>query len=37
VHLFSNQLGFDIEREANLCEKQSERYRRVAREFGMKW
>ncbi len=37
VHLFSNQLGFDMEREAGLCEKQAERYRRVREEFGMKW
>ncbi len=37
VHLFSNQLGIDMEREADLCQKQAEKYRRVAREFGMKW
>ncbi len=37
VHLFSNQLGFDMDREADLCQKQSERYRQVTREFGMKW
>ncbi len=37
VHLFSNQLGFDMEEEADLCEKQAERYRRVTKEFGMKW
>ncbi len=37
VHLFSNQLGFDMESEAGLCEKQAERYRRVVGEFGMKW
>jgi hypothetical protein len=37
VHLFSNQLGFDMEKEAVLCAKQSERYRVVADEFGMKW
>jgi Lantibiotic biosynthesis dehydratase C-term len=37
VHLFSNQLGFNIEKEAELCAKQAENYRRVAREFGMRW
>ena len=37
VHLFSNQLGFDMEKEAELCSKQSERYRRVVKEFGMRW
>jgi Lantibiotic biosynthesis dehydratase C-term len=37
VHLFSNQLGFNMEREAELCSKQSERYRRVMKEFRMKW
>ena len=37
VHLFSNQLGFDMEKEAALCAKQSERYRVVADEIGMKW
>ena len=37
VHLFSNQLGFDMEEEAQLSAKQSERYRRVSREFGIKW
>jgi len=37
VHLFSNQLGFDMLKEAELCTKQSERYRRVAAEIGMKW
>ena len=37
VHLFSNQLGFDMEKEADLCSKQSERYRRVMKEFGMRW
>jgi hypothetical protein len=37
VHLFSNQLGFDMEREAMLCQKQSERYRRIIKEFGLRW
>lgn len=37
VHLFSNQLGFDIEKEAELCSMQSERYSRAVKEFGMKW
>jgi Lantibiotic biosynthesis dehydratase C-term len=36
VHLFTNQLGFDMEKEAELCAKQSERYKRVM-EFGMRW
>jgi hypothetical protein len=37
VHLFTNQLGFDMQKEAELCSKQSERYRRVMKEFGMRW
>ncbi len=37
VHLFTNQLGFDIDDEAGLCAKQSERYRRISKKFGMKW
>ncbi|MDA4125480.1 MAG: thiopeptide-type bacteriocin biosynthesis protein [Thaumarchaeota archaeon] len=37
VHLFSNQLGFDMEREAEFCSKQSQRYRQVMKEFGMSW
>jgi hypothetical protein len=37
VHLFSNQLGFDIDAEAKLCSKQAERYRRISDEFGIKW
>ena len=37
VHLFSNQLGFDIRREADLCAKQAYNYRRVSREFGIEW
>jgi lantibiotic biosynthesis dehydratase-like protein len=37
VHLFSNQLGFNMEREADLCQKQSKRYRQVTKEFGLMW
>ncbi|MBI3859625.1 MAG: hypothetical protein HY296_05225 [Thaumarchaeota archaeon] len=37
VHLFTNQLGFDIDDETRLCANQSERYRRVSEELGMKW
>jgi hypothetical protein len=37
VHLFSNQLGFDMKKEAELCSKQSERYRRAMKDFGMRW
>ena len=37
VHLFSNQLGFDMVEEAELSERQAERYRRVVKEFGMRW
>jgi hypothetical protein len=37
VHLFSNQLGFDMEKEAGLCQRQSEGYLRVTRELGMRW
>jgi hypothetical protein len=37
VHLFSNQLGFDMRREADLCERQAKGYRRVVDEVGMKW
>ena len=37
VHLFTNQLGFDIDAEAALCAKQSERYARISKDFGMKW
>jgi hypothetical protein len=37
VHLFTNQLGFDIEDEVKLTAKQSERYRRILEEFGMRW
>ena len=37
VHLFTNQLGFDMIRETELCNKQAERYRQVVKEFGMRW
>lgn len=37
VHLFSNQVGFDMEKEARLCEKQAEKYREVVRRFGVRW
>lgn len=37
VHLFTNQLGFDIDEESKLCAKQSERYARISRELGIKW
>ena len=37
VHLFSNQVGFNIEEEVRLCDKQSERYRQILEEFGMNW
>lgn len=37
VHLFSNQLGFDMEREVALCRKQASGYAQVVKEFGMKW
>ena len=37
VHLFTNQLGFDIDDESSLCAKQSERYARISSEFGIKW
>lgn len=37
VHLFSNQLGFNMEKEADLCARQAERYQQITREFGMKW
>jgi hypothetical protein len=36
VHLFTNQLGFDIDDEARLCAKQSERYAKIS-ELGIKW
>ncbi len=37
VHLFANQLGFDIDDEVRLCAMQAERYKRVSEELGMKW
>jgi hypothetical protein len=37
VHLFSNQLGFDMRKEAELCEKQANNYRWVSREFRVSW
>jgi hypothetical protein len=37
VHLFTNQMGFDIDEEARLCGKQAERYSRISKELGIKW
>jgi Lantibiotic biosynthesis dehydratase C-term len=37
VHLFSNQLGYDMEAEAVLCARQAEGYKRVSREVGLMW
>jgi len=37
LHLFTNQLGFDIDKEVRLSEKQAERYRFISEELGMKW
>jgi hypothetical protein len=37
VHLFTNQIGFDIDKESELCAKQSERYARISKDFGLKW
>jgi len=37
VHLFTNQLGFDMDMESILCAKQSERYARISKDFGLKW
>lgn len=37
VHLLTNQLGFDMKEEAELCERQALRYREAVKEFGMKW
>lgn len=37
VHLFTNQLGFEINDEVRLCSRQADRYRRVMKEIGMKW
>ncbi|QQG48163.1 MAG: hypothetical protein HY247_05245 [archaeon] len=36
VHLFSNQLGFDIDGEVELCRRQARNYGKVSR-MGMKW
>lgn len=36
VHLFTNQLGYNIEDEAELCSRQAERYRQVASQ-GVRW
>jgi hypothetical protein len=36
VHLFTNQLGFDIDDEARLCAKQSERYAKIW-AMGIEW
>ncbi len=37
VHLFTNQLGFEIRDEVILCLRQASRYRRVLKQMGMKW
>jgi hypothetical protein len=37
VHLFTNQMGFNVDEESRLCGKQAERYSRISKEFGMKW
>lgn len=37
VHLFTNQLGFDIDDEARLCARQSERYAEISKKLGIKW
>lgn len=37
THLFTNQLGFSIEDEVRLTERQAAKYRKVAEEQGMKW
>ncbi|HME19577.1 MAG TPA: lantibiotic dehydratase C-terminal domain-containing protein [Nitrososphaerales archaeon] len=37
VHLFTNQLGFDIDEESRLCAKQSERYAEISKGLGIKW
>lgn len=37
VHLFTNQLGMDIDEEAKLCAKQSQRYAKISEDFGIKW
>jgi hypothetical protein len=37
VHLFSSQIGFDIDKESRLCRKQAQRYSRISKEMGVKW
>lgn len=37
VHLFSNQMGFDIDEETSLCGRQAEKYSHVSKELGIKW
>jgi hypothetical protein len=37
VHLFTNQLGFNVDEESTLCSKQAERYARISKDFGLKW
>ncbi len=37
VHLFTNQLGFDIDDETRLCTKQAARYRVISTKLRMKW
>jgi len=37
VHLFSSQIGFNIDKESKLCEKQAQRYRLISKELGVKW
>lgn len=36
VHLFTNQLGFGLDDEAELCAKQASRYRKISKQLGMK-
>jgi hypothetical protein len=36
AHLFTNQLGFETDQEAKLCEKQATRYRWISKQLGMK-
>jgi hypothetical protein len=37
VHLISNQMGFNMEKEAELCAKQSKRYKQLVEEQGLTW
>jgi hypothetical protein len=37
VHLFTNQLGFDLDDEVRLCSRQASRYRKVMKQIGMRW